>query len=834
MRPSFRPVPNWFSFENQGVGIAATSLAPGRDDAIVFMVDAPVGRNRGLFRAAKGLHRDGTVDAWTEWREVPGWPSDTNDGAGIAVADVTGSGTPDLVVFLADAPIGENRGLYRIGKDLDAEGRVAADAWTDWQEVPGWESWSNQGAAIALADLDGSGSLDLIVFAIDNPNQENAGRFRVGRNLDANGVVTGGWTGWQNVPTWFSWENQGAGVAVVERVVGRKDLIVFHVDDPPGQNQAFYRFGLDFRADGRVHAGWSPWFGVPDWFSWQNQGASISLAHLGGAPQLLVLAVDSPAGPNTGLYQVLPLASDPATQGSWELLPYNSEVLAVHAALLPNGKVLFFAGSGNSAVRFEAKEFGDTTKENWCSVVWDPNGPLSADGREGSFFHPDTLFGPDPDHRPLDFFCGGDSLLADGSVFSAGGTLKYDVDKDDNKTPTGFVGRKEAQVFNPVTRQWRQVASMAEGRWYPTVITLGDGRMLVASGLIAGKKFNVTLEIYTPASDTWERLALPLLMRLLGLPLYAHLFQLAGGEIFFTGGRMDDINPTPPCLLDLTQNPVGIRVIQGLQAAFSRNQSASIPLGPAQDQRFLLMGGAPPVGETSATDNVDLIDLRDLSGDMPRFRPAAPMLLPRVHLNAVLLPDRTVFVSGGALQREGGPQGERRTVARLESEIYDPEHDRWTLAANASVVRMYHSVALLLPDGRVVTAGGNPDKGHTVGWEHDDNEELQLELYSPPYMFRPRPTITDAPEAWQYGHTVTLRSPQAADILWASLIRPGVTTHSFNTSQRMVDLPVVFRDAGQIDVSVTADPNIAPPGWYMLFLTDNTRTPSVATWIRIG
>lgn len=825
MRPSFLPIPDWFSWENQGVGIAVTSLATARNDAIIFMVDAPLGRNRGLFRAGKGLEQSGAVEAWTEWREVPSWPSNTNDGAGIAVADVTGSGMPDLAVFLVDAPIGGNRGLYRIGRDLDAEGRIASDAWTDWMEVPNWESWSNQGAAIALADLDGNGQLDLIVFTIDNPLQENAGRFRVGRNLDANGAVTSGWTSWQVVPNWFSWENQGAGVAVIESAGGQKDLIVFHVDNPPGQNQAFYRFGHDLRADGQVHGDWTPWFGVPDWFSWDNQGASIDCAQLGGSKQLLVVTIDSRPGPNVGLYQILSLNSDPATQGSWELLPYDSEVLAVHAALLPKGKVLFFAGSGNSGVRFASPDFGNMAKGNWCSVVWDPDG-------QNSFFHPDTLSGPDG--RPLDFFCGGDSLLGDGRVFSAGGTLKYDVDKDNHDTGDGFYGRRESQIFDPVTQQWTQSASMAEGRWYPTVITLGDARMLVASGLIENKKFNVTVEIYSPDSNTWQKLDLPLLMRVLGLPLYAHLFQLAGGDIFFTGGRMDDINPTSPCMLRITEDPVGIRVIEGLQAAFSRNQSASVIIGPAQDQRFLLMGGAPPVGETNATDNVDIIDLSDLSGDLPRFRAAAPMLLPRVHLNAVLLPDRTLFVSGGALQREGGPQGQRRTVARLESEIYDPEHDRWTLAANASIVRMYHSIALLLPDGRVVTAGGNPDKGDHVEWGNDENEELHLEIYSPPYMLRSRPIITDAPGVWQYGQTVIVRTPQAADILWASLIRPGVTTHSFNTSQRLVDLPIVARGIGQLEISIAAEPNIAPPGWYMLFLTDNNRVPSIAHWIQLA
>ena len=833
-RQSFHNIPNWFSWENQGVGIAATSLVQGRNDLVVFMVDAPLGRNRGLYRTGKGVDREGNVTAgWTAWREVPGWPTVFNAGANIAAADVTGSGRPDLVVLQVDASGAENRGLFRIGKDLDAEG-VVQGGWTQWSEVPEWNSESNQGCAIALSDLDASGHLDIVIFMIDSPMGENQARFRVGRNLDDGGAVGGGWTPWQTVPNWFSWENQGAGVAVIDRAGGTKDLVVFHVDNPPGQNQAFYRFGKDLRADGLLHTDvepWTPWFGVPDWFSWSNHGAGLCVAHLDGqeSNQLVFITADSPPGPNAGLYQVLSLDADPAARGTWELLKYDSEVLAVHAALLPNGKVLFFAGSGNSEVRFKDRAFGDTSVGNWCSVVWDPTA-ARPDGTDANFFHPDTLRGPDG--KPLDFFCGGATLLPDGRILSAGGTSEYEVKGFGGHN---FYGRRDAQVFDPATEQWSQVASMARGRWYPTLITLGDGRILTSSGLDDDGHVNATLELYTPnaAGGEWKSLQFPHLAGFLALPLYAHLFELIDGRVLFTGGHMDDANAKESCLISLSEDPVDVTHIEGLQLPFSRSQSASVMLGPAQDQRFMVMGGALPIGEFNANDNVDVIDFSDPSGDLPRFRPAAPMLLPRIHLNAVLLPDRTVFVTGGALQREGGPQGERRTVARLESEIYDPEHDRWTLTANASIVRMYHSIALLLPDGRVVTASGNPDMGSHVEWGDDDNEELHLEIYSPPYMVRSRPTISDAPQDWQYGQKVTVRTPNAADILWASLIRPGVTTHSFNTSQRLVDLPILSRKAGQLQLETPLARNLAPPGWYMLFLTDNARTPSEARWVKL-
>src|SRR5947209_365724 len=134
-----------------------------------------------------------------------------------------------------------------------------------------------------------------------------------------------------------------------------------------------------------------------------------------------------------------------------------------------------------------------------------------------------------------------------------------------------------------------------------------------------------------------------------------------------------------------------------------------------------------------------------------------PLSLPRMHLNAVLLPDRTVFVSGGAINHE---EAGVAPVARLQSELYDPETDTWRPGATASVVRMYHSIALLLPDGRVVTASGNPPPyGNLPGWIEQPNEELHLEMYSPPYMFAgSRPTIVNAPGEWNYATTVAVNA----------------------------------------------------------------------------
>jgi hypothetical protein len=513
----------------------------------------------------------------------------------------------------------------------------------------------------------------------------------------------------------------------------------------------------------------------------------------------------------------MPGAGDAGGQGNWQVLAFHSEVLAVHAVLLPTGKVLFAAGSGNSAFRFADPNFGNTALKFWTSVVWDPT-VSPPPGQDTDFFHPATP--RDAQNKVLDLFCGGETPLADGRVLSTGGTLAY---AGGGKQ---FAGRADTLVFNPQSQQWAVVRPMGHGRWYPSVITLGDGRVLAAAGLdenAAGTR-NATVESFFPAADFWQPLAMPAGFG--GLPLYAHLYLLADGSVFYAGGHMDD-GAAAPLRLDLTRSPATITPVGGISRLDARDQCASVLLAPAQAQKVMIIGGAPGNGEAIA--NVDVIDFTQPA---PVYQPVAALSSPRKHPNATLLPDRTVLVTGGS------QRGEDKAEATNHAEIFDPEHPElgWTQLAEASVTRMYHSVALLLPDGRVITASGNPAQGQQVNWEPPDpNEELRMEIYSPPYLARgARPTINAVPTEWRYGQTVTIPTPDAGNIQWASLIRPGATTHSFNTSQRLVDLPITTQANGVVQVQVTGEPNLAPPGWYMLFLTDHDRVPSVAHWVHLA
>ncbi len=509
----------------------------------------------------------------------------------------------------------------------------------------------------------------------------------------------------------------------------------------------------------------------------------------------------------------------PAPGGTCDLLPYTSPILPVSTSLLHTGQLLFICGSSNNPIPENLS--ADFLMAG--SAVWDMN--------NGTFTR---LPIPDLENGlPTDLFCPGQVLLPDGRLLVAGGTLQYDP----------FQGSPEANIFDPIAQQWTLQQPMAAGRWYPTLVMLGDGRVLAVSGLDQNSNLNVVPEAYDPNQNVWTPIFDPNIDdgQRTRLPQYAHLFLLRDGRIFYSGGFMGEDEGLNPCLLTLPTGPgqeIAAQMLPQLTDGYSGNQAASVLLPPAQDQRVMVMGGGTDTGDDGdpATDRVNIIDLKS---DNPAYVAAAPLLSPRQHVSAVLLPDHTVFVCGGSRQYEtGGNQ------ADLTAEIYNPATNTWTPAPTAQYARLYHSNALLLPDGRVLTNGGNPNRG---------NEELHLEIYSPPYLFMgPRPQIQNAPGNLTYGQTIQIQTPQAGNIQWVSLIRATATTHSCNTEQRLVDLeinnftdntltatllanesntmlPPILQNAAQ---SVAR--NIAPPGWYMLFIVDGNGVPSVASWVQLN
>jgi Domain of unknown function (DUF1929) len=190
-----------------------------------------------------------------------------------------------------------------------------------------------------------------------------------------------------------------------------------------------------------------------------------------------------------------------------------------------------------------------------------------------------------------------------------------------------------------------------------------------------------------------------------------------------------------------------------------------------------------------------------------------------MHLCAVLLPDRTVLVSGGSALEENAE------VAALEAEIFNPATQTWTLGAPARLPRLYHSVALLMPDGKVVTAGSNPVR---------KIEELRIEVYWPPYLFRgPRPTLVLGTTHGTPGGTVTATTDDPA-LASISLVRAGATTHSADNEQRLVDVPFTTDASGKLTLHLPAEHTLIPPGWYLAFAVSTTGVPSQGAWLQLS
>jgi hypothetical protein len=543
---------------------------------------------------------------------------------------------------------------------------------------------------------------------------------------------------------------------------------------------------------------------------------------------------------NSGRYYVLDLVLDidqAATKGLWRLLPYFSEVLPVHAALLHTGKVLFFAGSGNNIFRRSSPDFGSETQALYTSVVWD--------AQANAFQHPPTL--RRPNNEVIDYFCCGHCFLPDGRILVGGGSKQYDlkiVNGNVQGAPPGFTGLRDAMIFDPLAGlgSWKLIQPMQHGRWYPTLLMLDDGRAIATSGLDEQGNVTESIEQIThPDGDAWAP------ARNFRLPLYPHLFLMRDGRLIYTGGKMDTQGPSDPLIFDPLQATASLP-IAGLVDRDKCNQSASVILPPAQLQRFMILGGGPEDVDGQprqpATTRVGVVDV--LAPGPLKYATRAPLNHERMHVNAVLLPDRTVLATGGGVRREataGGAPNPTQFNEVFEAEIYNPDANTWTVTAAATVARLYHSVALLLPDGRVVTAGGNPDKGRNVAWlpPEDPMEEMRLEIYSPPYLFKsdaghPRPVIQSVQGQGEikYGPAFTIDTAQAPQIKSACLIRPGLTTHSFNVEQRLVDLPIQHASANQLSAHVDVSARVAPPGWYMLFLLDNRNVPSPAAWVHLS
>ena len=512
--------------------------------------------------------------------------------------------------------------------------------------------------------------------------------------------------------------------------------------------------------------------------------------------------------------------TEPSIYGTWEPIKYRFQHLPVHVALLSTGKVLAFGGSGNDpkylnnpypAEIFEPDEIG---REN--GRVYE----ISNEGIQG------------------DIFCSGHAFLPDGKLLVTGGTYKYDGSILGPIPP--FSGLEHSYLFNPVSLKWSRIQNLNYGRWYPTCIMIPDGRVLTMAGLTKYPPwlFLNKIEFYLRDSG-WKVLN--------GankwLPLYPRLHLLPNGEVFYAGSYNThytfpfSVYAFPSSTLNVSTgkwtkigNPKNVNREEGT--------TVLLPLMPPNyEARILLIAGGTPTGNDAIPD-VEMVDFSELH---PEYRPIQALKHPRYYVYPVLLPDKTVLVIGGKKGKKGHLHDtphkehddtmhyphdiEHHPDAVMEPELFTIHDQQWKPMADMKVDRLYHSNALLLPDGRVMTAGSNPQR--TIN-------ELRIEMFRPPYLYKgDRPQITRYPENVSYGKTFELESPQAEHIIDVALIRSTVTTHCVNTEQRYIGLEFVQKNSTTLSMVLPSNPNLLPPGYYLLFILKEDGVPSIAPFVQV-
>ncbi|WP_405820190.1 kelch motif-containing protein [Streptomyces sp. NBC_00838] len=541
---------------------------------------------------------------------------------------------------------------------------------------------------------------------------------------------------------------------------------------------------------------------------------------------------------------------DPATN-DFKMIPTPKDMFCAGHTQLPDGKLLVAGGTK----RYE-KLKGDATKAGGLMVVHneDPDKPMTLPAgtmftgkKNGKTFESKDPVLVEKAKKIFDPATGAFLRTEPGLgriyVEARKTGKKYETGTEDNYRVQGmkgadarnvygiaqklaldkkdFQGIKDAFEFDPVAEKYIKVDPMNEARWYPTLTTLEDGKVLALSGLdeigqiVPGKD-----EIYDPETKEWEYTGI-----IRKFPTYPAIFLMDNGKLFYSGSNAGygpaDVGRKPG-IWDLDTNK--FQKIPGLSDADAMETSATVMLPPAQDQKFMVIGGGG-VGESEkSSEKSRLVDLKD---DKPEFKDGAALDKGTRYPSASLMPDDSVLVTGGAEDYRG-----RSGSNILEARMYDPKAGEYKRVADPQVGRNYHSGSLLLPDGRVMIFGSDSlyaDKANTKPGVF----EQRIEIYTPPYLFRDsKPALTGGPKRIEHGESGAFTTKDAASIKSAKLLRPSAVTHVTDVEQRSIALDLEKTDDG-IEVTVPKNKALVPAGWYMLFVTDDKGTPSEGKWVEV-
>jgi galactose oxidase len=520
-----------------------------------------------------------------------------------------------------------------------------------------------------------------------------------------------------------------------------------------------------------------------------NPNSAFTLSTTYTAPSVLT--------PETATQSNPPIAAgDPAVTGQWsEVIPLPN--VPIHTHVLPTGKVLFWGRRNPPAT----PDFNSLNQRATTSYLWDPQNPQAV-------ALPTNNSPIDLQGNSINVFCSGHAFLPDGRLLVAGGHL-FDG-----------LGINAASIYDPAKDRWTALPVMNEGRWYPTAVTLPDGTVLVLSGSFP------TGNVQAPPNESginnipqiWTNGAWESIVDFNGLPLFPRLHVGPDGRVFMCGGLAQSF------FLDTANG--GTWIPGPFRNAGSRDYAPSVMYDVG---KIVFIGGGLETGTLAPTNTVETIDLNALN---PTWAVAAPMRFARRQHNATILADGTVLVTGGT---QGGGFNDLGPGGPVHAaELWNPTENSWQQLAPEAVDRCYHATVVLLPDGRVFSAGSGEFAAAVNVSNLPTDSHPNCQIFSPPYLFKgARPVITQAPVQLSYGESFVVQTPVPNAISQVTLIRLGSVTHSFNQNQRLNFL--AFK-AGADQLTVTAPPNgnVCPPGHYMLFLLNQAGVPSMANIIQIG
>jgi hypothetical protein len=384
-----------------------------------------------------------------------------------------------------------------------------------------------------------------------------------------------------------------------------------------------------------------------------------------------------------------------------------------------------------------------------------------------------------------------------------------------------FFGTNDAYIYNVKEEKFVKVNSMNYARWYPTLAEMGNGMDMAMSGLNNVGQITMNSESFNPSTNTWT------VGPSRGFPTYPATFLTESGQLFFTGSNSGYGPATAawrtPGFWNINTNV--FTPVPGIPDPEDLETSASVLLPPAQKQTFMVLGGGGVGQSNLSTARTALIDT---SAPNPHWVQGPNLAEPTRYPITVLLPNDEVLVTGGSKYYRGMHGSDNR-----DTRIYNVATNSFSWAANSITGRDYHSGGILLPNGSVLTLGGNPLFGNKQDTEPQTFNQ-EIDVYYPPYMFQGgRPAIESAPQVMDPARSYLVKVNDPASIQYLRLMRPDNPTHVTDVNARSIAVSFTKAGNGYLRITIPSNSNVIPPSYYMLFAVNGKGVPSAGYWIQV-